>query len=257
MPVFISIILLLLTCLPAFAYHPRVLFDQGHGQAFVIEKKSELHLSSLAQILVDQGYEVSSTAHPLTAQLLDNTDALVISGAFRPFTVSEIAEIRRFIENGGRLAVMVHISPPVLNLLLSLGVDVANGVIREELKIINNEPLNFKTSNLRPHPLTRNLESFSVYGSWPLRPITTSGKTLAYTSSRSWVDLTGDRRQTPGDAVQSFGVVVTNRIGKGELLVFGDDAIFQNRFLTDNNQQLAKNLGHWLVAGKRSPGQEI
>ena len=257
MSTLIALLSLLIFSVPAFAYHPRVLFDQGHGQAFVIEQDGDLQLSKLARIFVDQGFEVSSTSHPLTAALLDKADALVISGAFKPFAASEIAEIHRFIERGGRLTVMIHIGPPVLSLLQRLGVDVANGVIREELQVIDNDPLNFRTSNLQPHPLTHGLEDFSLYGSWPLRPITSSGQTLAYTSSRSWVDLSGDRRQTAGDAIQAFGVVVGNRIAKGELVVFGDDALFQNRFLKGSNQKLANNLGRWLAAGQNPLGEEI
>jgi hypothetical protein len=257
MPALFTIIFLLFFSLPSHAFHPRVLFDQGHGQAFVIEKDGDLHLSKLAKTFVKQGYEVSSTTHPLNAELLNKTDALIISGAFKPFTSTEIHEIKKFLSRGGRLAVMVHIGPPVLNLLLNLGVDVANGVIREKQLIIDSEPLNFKTSNLRPHLLTKGLEDFSLYGSWPLRPLTAKGEILAYSSSRSWVDLTGDRRQTPGDAIQAFGVLISNRIGKGEILVFGDDAIFQNRFLFGNNRQLAENLGRWVAAEKQPAGQEI
>lgn len=257
MPTLIALLLLLIFSVPTFADHPRVLFDQAHGQAFVIEREADLHLSKLARTFVDLGFEVSSTGHPLTAALLDETDALIISGAFKPFAASEIAEIHRFIERGGRLVVMIHIGPPVLPLLQRLGVDVANGVIREELQVIDNEPLNFRTSNLQPHPLTLGLENFSLYGSWPLRPLTSSGQTLAYSSNRSWVDLSGDKRQTAGDVVQAFGVLVGNRIARGELLVFGDDALFQNRFLKGNNQALANNLGRWLAAGKNPLGQEI
>ncbi len=251
------LLMLLIVSIPALAYHPRVLFDQGHGQAFVIEKDEDLHLSKLAGSFVDQGFEVSSTMHPLTAELLNKTDALIISGAFKPYTKSEIIEIRRFVEAGGRLAVMIHIGAPLIPLLQGLGVDVANGVIREKEQIIDNEPLNFRTSNLQTHPLTLGIDNFSLYGSWPVRPLTKSGQTLAYSSSNSWVDLTGDKRQTPGDAIQSFGVLVENRIAKGAVLVFGDDALFQNRFLQGNNQSLANNLGQWLVAGKKPVGQSI
>lgn len=257
MPTLFVLLFLLLFSVPTFAYHPRVLFDQGHGQVFVIEQDTDLQLSGLARTFLEQGFEVSSTSHPLTASLLANSDALVISGAFKPFTPAEIIAIRGFIERGGRLAVMIHIGPPLLSLLQSLGVDVANGVIREEEQVIDNQPLNFRTSSLRPHPLTLGLKDFSLYGSWALRPTTSSGETLAYTSPRSWVDLTGDKRQTQGDAVQAFGVLVENRIAKGELLVFGDDALFQNRFLTGNNQKLANNLGRWLAAGKKPQGEEI
>ena len=256
MPILVALLFLFISCAPTFASHPRVLFDQGHGQAFVIEKDADLHLSKLARTFVDQGFEVSSTSHPLTADLLDKTDALVISGAFKPFATSEIAEIHRFLERGGRLAVMIHIGSPVLSLLDRLGVDVANRVIREEQEVIANDPLNFRTSRLQPHSITLGLKNFSLYGSWPVRPITASGEILAYTSARSWVDLSGDNHQTPGDVIQAFGVLVGNRIARGEVLVFGDDAIFQNRFLHGSNQDLANNLGQWFGAGKGQVGQE-
>lgn len=257
MPILVTLLFFLLVSTPVLADPPHVLFDQGHGQAFVIEQNADLQLSKLAATLSEQGFEVSSTRHPLNAELLGNTDALVISGAFQPFTTAEIAAIRRFVEQGGRLAVMIHIGAPVLPLLLELGVDVANGVIREEGQSIDGQPLNFMTSTLRPHTLTLGLENFSLYGSWPIRPLTASGQTLAYTSTQSWVDLDGDKRLTAGDAVQAFGVVVGNRIAQGELLVFGDDALFQNRFLQGNNQALANNLGRWLAAGKSPIGKEI
>jgi hypothetical protein len=49
------------------------------------------------------------------------------------------------------------------------------------------------------------------------------------------------------DIRQNFAVVVAGGIGSGEFLIFGDDAIFQNRFLTGNNAQLARNLVSWLT----------
>ncbi len=257
MPIILVLLALLFFSAPVHAEHPRILFDQGHGQAFVIEKNDDLQLSGLARTFANQGYEVSSTAHPLTSQLLDQTDALVISGAFTPFSTAEIARIRQFVAAGGRLVIMVHIASPVLPLLLNLGVDIANGVIREKQQILDNQPLNFRTSSLQPHPLTKNLDFFSLYGSWPVRPISANGQILAFTSARSWVDLSGDQQQSPGDAVQSFGVLVENRINRGKLLVFGDDALFQNRFLNDNNQRLAANLGRWLTKTAKPVGQEI
>jgi len=257
MQILISILLVLMFSAPAFAYHPRILFDQGHGQAFVIEQETDLQLSKLAHSFVGQGFEVSSTSHPLTAALLEKTDALVISGAFKPFTAAEITEVRRFVERGGRVSIMIHIGSPILALLQGLGVDVANGVIRDEQQVIGDDPLNFRTSSLQPHPLTSGLTNFSLYGSWPVRPMTNNGQTLAYTSDQSWVDLTGDKRLTPGDAVQAFGVLVENRMKQGELLVFGDDALFQNRFLVGNNLELASNLGRWLAAGKKPADREI
>jgi len=48
--------------------------------------------------------------------------------------------------------------------------------------------------------------------------------------------------------MQAFGVVVAGQAGAGRFVVFSDDAIFQNRFLGDNNRILAANLGRWLTA---------
>ena len=48
--------------------------------------------------------------------------------------------------------------------------------------------------------------------------------------------------------MQSFSVLVSGPHGSGELAVFGDDAMFQNRFLTGQNLELAHNLAAWLSA---------
>ena len=74
---------------------------------------------------------------------------------------------------------------------------------------------------------------------------------IAATSEDAWVDLDGNRKLSAADAVQSFGVVVAGTLGKGQFLVFGDDAIFQNKFLDDDNRRLANNLAEWFGAKGR------
>ena len=49
--------------------------------------------------------------------------------------------------------------------------------------------------------------------------------------------------------VQSFPLVLSGKKGTGRFVVFGDDAIFQNRFMDDHNTRLAQNLSAWLCAG--------
>ncbi|HXQ23784.1 MAG TPA: hypothetical protein VN812_19045, partial [Candidatus Acidoferrales bacterium] len=51
----------------------------------------------------------------------------------------------------------------------------------------------------------------------------------------------------PGDAVQSFGVLVAGQLGLGRFAIFGDDALFQNQFLMGGNVVLARNLVAWLT----------
>lgn len=238
---------------------PRVLFDQSHGQAFTIEKEGELQLGQLAERFRSSGWQVTSSTEPLAPQLLAEVDALIISGAFKPLSAAEIQAVGAFLSNGGRLAVMLHIAPPLVPLLGKLGVASANGVVREGNKdlILDGEALNFKVTNLKDHPLTKGLPFFSLYGGWPLLPTHESAGSIASTSPTAWVDLNYDDTLSPKDVMQEFGVLVTGKVGKGEFAIFADDAIFQNRFLKGENKKLADNLIRWMMQGKAQAGMDL
>lgn len=247
-PVFL---LALLLSAPSAAAPPTVLFDQGHGQVFTIEKQGELQLGKLGDLLRSAGWQVGSTTEPLTHQSLASADALIISGPFHPLTKNEIEAIGNFLRNGGRLAVMLHIAPPLMPLLESLGVTFSHGVVRESdpSRIISGKPLNFRVSNLRGYPLTENLAYFSVYGAWPLFPARENTRIIATTSPKAWVDLNRDHTLSPGDRVGEFVTLIAGNVGEGEFVVFADDAIFQNRYLIGENNKLADNLSRWLMIG--------
>ena len=49
--------------------------------------------------------------------------------------------------------------------------------------------------------------------------------------------------------LHSYGILVVGQRGRGRFAVFGDDAIFQNRFLDASNRKLAQNLAGWLAPG--------
>lgn len=225
---------------------PTVLFDQGHGQRFLVDRDGPLQLSTLAQSFVDDGWRIRTTAQPLSDATLADAEALVCSGPFLPFAAGEIEAIVRFLEGGGRLAVMLHIAPPAATLLHRLNVAYSNGVIRERERVIGDNPLDFTVNRLQVHPLTGGLEHFALYGSWALTGTADNVTVIASSGNRSWVDLNGNGRFDAGDVSQPFGVLVTGSSGKGEYAVFGDDAIFQNRFLTGANRELADRLVDWL-----------
>lgn len=230
----------------SFAAAPRLLFDQGHRQAFVIEKHGPLQLRGLASIFEKQGWQVGSSSEKLTKETLNEVDALIVSGAFAPFAKDEIEAILAFIKRGGKLAVMIHIGQPLTELLHALGVEYGNVSINENQNQSDGKRINFAVEALRTHPLTEGLERFHVYGGWPLRPFTDNGRVIASSSPHSWVDLNRDRKFSEGDLMSPFAVVVSGRLGRGEFAVFCDDAIFQNQFLRGGNRVLAENLGRWL-----------
>lgn len=224
-----------------------VLFDEGHGQRFLVDQEEALGLSSLAKLCRDQGLTVHASKQGIDDLALADAHGLVISGAFSPLAPSEVDAIRRFVERGGALAVMTHIGPPVVPLLDRLGVAISNGVIREHENIIEDQPLNFRVRRMKAHDLTMGVEEFNVYGAWALINMTLVPTIIAETGPMAWVDLNRDEKLNGRDAIQSFGVVVAGQLGKGRFAVFGDDAIFQNRFLIGGNLVLGKNLARWLA----------
>ncbi|HAW53226.1 MAG TPA: DUF4350 domain-containing protein [Flavobacteriales bacterium] len=220
-----------------------VLFDELHGQFFSTEKSGALQLSGLSDVFKEEGWMVKTCDSEITDEVLAEVDALIITGAFKPVTLAETEAISRFIENGGKLSVMLHIASPFEKLLYQLNVFISNGVIHEVDNIVEGNDINFKVVDLKPHDLFHKLEQFNLYGGWALMPVSDNVQIIAQTSEKAWIDLNGDLK---ADAQQAFGTIVTGHVGKGDFVVFSDDAIFQNQFLKDDNYQLGKNLANWL-----------
>jgi hypothetical protein len=135
------------------------------------------------------------------------------------------------------------VAPIISNLLARFDVVHSNGVIREEVPAqIAGEALNFHVARLEKEPLFAGIDHFAVYGCWALASEGKFARIVARSGDKSWVDLNGDRTFSPPDAMQSLGMVALGEVGRGNFVIFGDDAIFQNSFLTGSNRQLAKNL---------------
>ncbi len=224
-----------------------VLFDEAHGQQFLVGRQGNLDLSGLAQVFREGGAETASLRAPVTEETLAGARALVISGPFQGFSPGEIDVIARFVEGGGRLALMLHIPQPVQALMQRLGVTFWNGVVSEEENLTADSPQDFYVSRLEPHPLTSGLDRFAAYGAWSVTSTSRSAMVIARTGPRAWVDNNRDRVFSAGDLRDSFGIVVQGTLGEGHFAVFGDDAIFQNQFLRDENRTLAANLARWLL----------
>lgn len=224
---------------------PRIVFDQGHNQRFLIGDRGELQLSGLADIIRAKGADVSATSGPLNDDTLRGVTALVISGPFDALKAEEVEAVAAFVERGGRLALMLHIGQPLAGLLARLDLDHSNAVLRERENTIDKD-INFRVKDLKSVPLFAGMKQFSLYGGWALKAGQGSAA-IAQTSSQAWVDLNGDKLLSGNDAVGSFDVVVAGALGAGRFVVFGDDAIFQNRFLDPDNARLAANLAEALL----------
>lgn len=228
---------------------PLVLFDEAHGQRFLVGREGALDLSTLGEAFRQAGARVESTSTPLTAEFLARFRVVVLSGAFAPLAAGEQEALLAFLERGGRLAVMLHIGPPLADFLGRLGVVVSNGVIRESDGVLAGDPINFLVRRLGRHPVTSDLAGFAVYGCWALLPEGVQATAIAETQQHAWVDLNRSGRYDEGDAMRTFAVAVAGTRGQGRFVVFGDDALFQNQFLGEGreNRRLAANLAAWLL----------
>jgi len=228
-----------------------VLFDTGHGERFMVGEKGPLQLSGLADVIQNAGAEIATVKVPLSEASLAGADALVISGAFQPLTQDEIVAVIRFMQRGGKLAIMLHIAPPLGPLLDRFGITYTNGVIQEHENIIENQPQDFRVNRFGSHQVLEGISNFSLYGAWGLMCYDDRSRSIASTSPKAWVDLRRDKVQTK-DETASFSVVCAGDVGKGSFLVFGDDAIFQNKFLDAGNKALAASLAKWLKSGTKA-----
>lgn len=222
---------------------PVVLFDAAHGERFLPQGEDPLALSDLGKLFVAEGFSLRSGNEPLTPAILAEVDAVVISGPFIPFAPEEIDALSTFVENGGHVSIMLHVAPVAGTLLARFDVIYSNGVIREEpLAQIDGEALNFQVTHLGKEPLLVGIDQFAVYGGWALAAEGKSARIVAKSGKKAWIDLNNDRILTHQDAMQPFGIIALGEMGRGDFVIFGDDAIFQNRFLTGGNLLLGKNL---------------
>lgn len=228
---------------------PVALFDEGHGQRFLAGRSGELDLSGLAAEFREAGMAVRIGRGRLDPAALHGVGVLVISGAFAPISPEEAETIRSFVGNGGRLALMLHVGQPAQNLLERMGIQYSRGPVHETAGVIGGRDLDFSATRFSPHAITHGLDSLSVFGCWALKNFSPQAAEIVRTGGKAWLDSDGNGRLSAGEPVGEHALVVAGTLGKGAYVVFGDDAIFQNRFLGEYNRDLARRLARWLAGG--------
>lgn len=235
---------------PARAVERVVLFDQGHDQRFLLDSEEPLGLARLAGEFRAQELLPRALTREISAASLRGAAALVISGPFRAIGEGEVKAVTDFLQQGGRLCLLLHTAGPAMPLLRDLGVAVTKAPLREERNLLGDNPLEFRVINIEKHRLTEGVGSFNLNGAWGVINYTPAGRVLAWTSPEAWADLDGDGVRGAEEPPTALGVLVTGDMGRGGFVVIGDDAVFQNQFLVGGNLRLARNLAAWLKGGR-------
>ncbi len=228
------------------AKRPRAVFDAGHNEVFSPVKDGPVHYSAFRGMFVKNGFEAVLLDAPVTPEGLSRADIYIIAGPMQGFTQDEISALKAYVENGGSLLVMLHISSPVAALLPSFGVTVSNYVLGERENTIKGAAQDFYLTDLTDHPINAGVKKIAVFGAWGLLA-EGRAKATAHTSAWAWFDANRNRQYDHNEPRQSFAVSAVCECGKGRVVVIGDDAPFANGFIKEaGNTRLAQNVIKWL-----------
>jgi len=223
----------------------KIYFDEAHGQPFSISKDGHLQLSGFAKVFKDAGFDVSVVTDKISFEKLKDAKALIISGAFKELSNEELDAVFKFVDNGGKVLVNVHIPQPLTSFLNKLDVAVTTIPIKDENSPLKDKKVDFGVYDLSEHRIFKDLKRFFVYGSWGFKTNNPNIKLLAKSGRSSYLDLNRNNQLDKDDEMGPFGLIVEIKLGKGSVMLIGDDTLFQNMFLSDYNLKLAQNLANY------------
>lgn len=222
----------------------RVSFDLSHEEIFSPLKEGPVDYSTFYDRLKKGGSLVTINTSPVESLALTGLDVYIVAGPMREFDDEEVKALTGFVEEGGSLLVLLHISSPVARLTEAFGVIVSNYVVSEAENTLG-ESQNFLLKRFSKHPVTEGLKKVAVYGSWGLLA-EGPASVVARTSDKAWADMDRDRLFDEGEPRSSFGIIAASKFGAGKVVVVSDDAVFANRFITEaDNGRLLENIMKW------------
>jgi ABC-type uncharacterized transport system involved in gliding motility auxiliary subunit len=254
-----------------------IYFVTGHGERDTTEVGEE-GLSKVTELLKRQNYEVQ-TVNLQATTVPTETTVLVIAGSKIPVTETEVAAIRQYLDNGGKLVVLLdpaiqtQLEPgtaePLVNYLQTAwGFKLPQDVIVDLYNSVQQQPLIPVTNSYNGGPITDKLQKIAT--GFPLvRTVVISGTPetfpdVIYTQlvktqdDRSWGETDLENLSTSeapaageGDTPPPFfiGVAAENTTTKARVVVFGDSDFANNTWSEQGaNSQLFANVVNWAVA---------
>ena len=275
---------------PAYVHDqgPRVVVDAGHHNFHTADGRYK----PFAGLLRRDGYRVTSSTASFTTDSLNAADVLVIANALNAvnddgnwslptpsaFTPQEIIAVRKWVENGGALFLIVDHMPfpgAAGDLARAFGVEFSNGfAFRGDEK--GGGKISFTPHNgLRPGPWVEGrspaekIDSVVTFTGSAFYPGPNTQPVLVFTDG--FVSLTPEvawqfRPETPKVPIEGWcqGAVLTR--GKGHVAVFGEAAMFTAQLAgkqktpmgmnspdAKQNYQFLLNIMHWLTGAEAAP----
>lgn len=262
---------------------PTLCFTTGHGEAALDDLSGE-GLSDLSQALQRDGQQTRALPELTSAGLL-GCDGAVAAGPERPFTPAEAAELGRYLEQGGRLLLLIG---PLLDsavtqfqdsglttLLRERGLRLEPAVVIDPQRRLGESPAFVVDEGYANHPVTERLQGKRTLWSLarPLRALPAvplqsgalwSATEVVRTGERGFgeTDLTSLREGRPvagaDDLPGPVAVAAAAEVKEGSaaqrearLFVIGASRFAHNDTMALYNKDLVLSALSWLLAQTR------
>lgn len=223
-----------------------VYFDVSHMVIFQPDSDKELGLKRFVSLFEKKGDKVYIETPDFNATAAARPDVIILPGSMTPYSGPEIYRIEKFVKEGGSLLVLLHIAPPLARVTERFGIVLSNAVISEKENLIAGSSQDFYAKDIASHPITNDVSSVALYGTWGLLA-EKEAQIVASTTDRAFPDFNRNRVIDKGEPEIKVGVVAVSEYGKGRVVVVADDAPLANAFLDmGDNLRLARNIISWL-----------
>lgn len=223
----------------------QVVFDMGHGEVFSPQDTSDLGQSIAINQIRSAGFDVVVNNDLITPEDLKEASGLIIAGPMRSLQDSEYAAIQDFVRKGGTVLLTIHVPFPVLKVPAHWGLPVGTKIMMSKTPVSSQSPSIFVADKVSSDPLMTGVRQVLVLSGWPVGAVSDSARIEVQTRQDTWLTGVGDKEPTPppGTKFGSYGVIGVASVGKGKVIVSGDDAVFANIAIGEyDNARLLGNI---------------
>lgn len=220
----------------------RVVFDMAHGEIFGAEDTTALGQSIAVERIAQAGFDVEVSQSRFTTESVSGASGVILAGAMRLPTFEEQDILEAYVRDGGVLVITTHVSYPLMVLPERYGMGLTPLVITSDNPLPGADAGAFLATTVEPDQLTEGVEEILVLSSWAVTAQGEDAEVVVFSDEDTWAD-DGDHVRTEADAVGPLGVVAVSRLGKGTVVLIGDDAVFANGAIgQDGNKRLFDNV---------------
>ncbi|MBW2382027.1 MAG: GldG family protein [Deltaproteobacteria bacterium] len=252
----------------------KVYFLSGHNERPIADTdgrpaSGKESMGRAAEALRNETYAVESLSLSTLGEIPEDADAVIVAGPTQPYFDHEQEALRRYLEGGGALFVMIdpRAHTNLHPLIESWGVLLGDDVVVDEVRAIFNKATMPLAAGYAPdHPITVDLSETTVFPMVRSVMVAQNGpgdfEPIVQTGAESWAerDLDGWRESGraelgEGDFEGPVPIAVAGTLGvAGEpalaprLVVVGDSDFASNEFLEAyRNRDFFVNSVNWLV----------